>query len=173
MAKKKWKHLTTARAGAQKIIESSGDCTTDYLYSAEMSFLDGIKKRKRRRSSPDFSRISIQNGLPLSIGNFVNNHTDQPNSSNINEKNDKPLAKHQKLAQQDDQIESDANEQLLSAIEAAIGNSSKQSNAEEEETEGMLFGKLIGRRLDKLDARKRAKLFIDIQSLLFKYEYDE
>jgi hypothetical protein len=49
MAKKKWKHLTTARAGAQKILESSNGDTSasDYLYSAEMSFLDGIKKRKR------------------------------------------------------------------------------------------------------------------------------
>jgi hypothetical protein len=47
------------------------------------------------------------------------------------------------------------------------------NNVEEEETEGMLFGRLIGRRLDKLDARKRAKIFVDIQSLLYKYEFEE
>jgi hypothetical protein len=45
MAKKKWKHLTTARSGSQKLVEGQGTC--EYLYASEMSFLDGIKKRKR------------------------------------------------------------------------------------------------------------------------------
>lgn len=70
--------------------------------------------------------------------------------------------------------------QLFSVIEAAINNATNhhqnQNNNkmhQDEDTEGFLFGRLIGKRLDKLDSRKRARCQIEIQSLLYKYEFDE
>lgn len=69
------------------------------------------------------------------------------------------------------------NDELLTAIEAVISNSGNTHNSNtrnnEEETEGSLFGRLIGQRLDRLEPKKRAKVQIEIQSLLYRHEFGD
>lgn len=101
------------------------------------------------------------------------NDDDEPVDPNINSTSSHPLKNKSPIGLNLEEDDADTNEQILSAIEAVISQNNNKHVAVEEETEGMLFGKIIGRRLDGMDRKKRAKAQIEIQTLLFKYEFDE
>lgn len=64
------------------------------------------------------------------------------------------------------QTEDAINSKFLAAIESIT------AEPKAEETEGSLFGKMIGQRLDKLEPKKRAQAQMDIQAAMFKHEFE-